>query len=545
MPAFFRTSQKTSLPLLPLAQPGILQLQLDEQSTTHLSTDPAMTKHKSCLQTLLSYIDSFRPIIYFNHFDFFAIDNLISQIANNDKIFEYNNALGSLDFKWKNPKDYAYTQDLLEFLLPFYDNSHENYLVLKDIHSQLDNPKIVAMIKAIALKRASPLYENYETTVFIVSNQLIIPPDLEHLITIYTLPNLTKQDYISMIYGFIEDCRITPPDKDVIQELAFACKGLSEFEVNQVLSLAYQNDGQICLHDKQVIIKEKEQFIRKSGILEIVNIKESIDDIGGLSYLKEWLKKKAMIFNDIDKAVSFGVDIPKGILLVGMPGCGKSLVAKASASLFDVPLLRLDVGKLLGKYIGESEENFGKAIKVAEAISPCILWIDEIEKAFSGVGETGGASDVTTRLFGNFLTWLQEKENAVFVVATANHISKFPPEFLRKGRFDELFYVTFPTRNERKNIFRIHLQKRRRLDPGISLDELALQTDGFSGADIESVVKESIENAFLTEKRFLKTENLLSVVKETTPLSKSFEKEINAVQEHYRQCNFKPASSKE
>lgn len=497
------------------------------------------------IKMLLSYIDSFRPIIYINYFDFSAIDNLIARIADADKIFEYNNAFGHVDFKWKNPKDYAFVQDLLSFLSSFYDNSHENYLVLKDIHSQLEDPKIIAMIKAIALRRSSPLYDNYETTIFIVSNKLFIPSELEHLITVYDFPQLTKQDYASIVGKFIDDCGIFPVDNNEIEELAFACKGLSEFETNQVLSLAYLNDGEINLYDKQLIIKEKEQYIKKSGVLEIINLKESIDDVGGLSHLKEWLRKKAKIFQDLDKAISYGVDIPKGILLVGMPGCGKSLVAKATAHLFEVPLLRLDVGKVLGKYVGESEENLAKAIKVAEAISPCILWIDEIEKAFAGVGEIGGASDVTTRLFGNFLTWLQEKKNAVFVVATANDITKFPPEFLRKGRFDELFHVTFPTKAERKKIFRIHLHKRRKLNSKIDLDYLASQTEKFSGADIEAVVKESIENAYFNDKLLVETDDLIAVVRETIPLAKSFEEKIKAVQDYLNRLCFKPASSPE
>ena len=314
------------------------------------------------------------------------------------------------------------------------------------------------------------------------------------------------------------------------------------FRRSTLLHLAYQNDGEINLDDKQIIIQEKEQIIKKSGILEILNFKENIDDIGGLENLKKWLRKKAKIFKNLDKAIEYGVDTPKGIMIVGMPGCGKSLVAKATARLFEVPLLRLDIGKLLGKYVGESEENLRQAIKIAEAVSPCILWIDEIEKAFAGVGEAGGGGDVTTRLFGNFLTWLQEKENTVFVVATANDISKFPPEFLRKGRFDELFSVSFPNEEERKNIFKIHLIKRCKLNNKIDLSILAKQTDKFSGADIEAVVKESVENAFIDDKNFIKTNDIMAVIKTTQPLSKSFEDKITIIEEYLKKISFKSAS---
>jgi SpoVK/Ycf46/Vps4 family AAA+-type ATPase len=192
-----------------------------------------------------------------------------------------------------------------------------------------------------------------------------------------------------------------------------------------------------------------------------------------------------------------------------MPGCGKSLTAKATANLFEVPLLRLDIGKLMGKYVDESEENLRKAIKTAEAVSPCVLWIDELEKAFAGVGGSGGGSDITTRLFGNFLTWLQEKESSVYVLATSNDVSKLPAEFLRKGRFDELFLVNLPNDEERRSIFDIHLKKRGKFNHAIDTIKLLKATAGFCGADIEAVVKETIEAAFFSDDKTITTEKLL------------------------------------
>lgn len=317
-----------------------------------------------------------------------------------------------------------------------------------------------------------------------------------------------------------------------------------EFEIQQILYLAYYNGCSIDIKDKSIIIQEKEQFIKKTSTLEIVSFKESIDDIGGLNKLKTWLQRKAKIFKQLDKAREYGVDIPKGIMIVGMPGCGKSLVAKVTARLFEVPLLRLDIGKLLGRYVGESEENFRKAIDVAEAVSPCILWVDEIEKAFAGIGESGGGGEVTTRLFGNFLTWLQEKENTVFVVATANNISKFPPEFLRKGRFDELFQVDLPTKPEQKQIFKIHLRKRGKFRQDIDLEELVKKTANpqYSGADIEAVVKETIENAFIQGEEEITTNDLMSVIEKTVPLSKSLEEQIKQLKELLKKYNIGSAS---
>lgn len=225
-----------------------------------------------------------------------------------------------------------------------------------------------------------------------------------------------------------------------------------------------------------------------------------------------------------------------------MPGCGKSLTAKATAKLFEVPLLRLDIGKLMGKYVGESEENLRKAIKTAEAVSPCVLWIDELEKAFAGVGGNGVGSDITTRLFGNFLTWLQEKESSVYVLATSNDVSKLPPEFLRKGRFDELFLVLLPNDEERRSIFEIHLKKRGKFNYAIDTIQSLKATKGFCGADIEAVVKETIEAAFFSTDKTITTEKILETIKITKPISVTLKKDIDALQKKFEEFDFKAAN---
>ena len=273
------------------------------------------------------------------------------------------------------------------------------------------------------------------------------------------------------------------------------------------------------------------------------------EEIGGLEGLKEWLSSKAQVFRRLDEAKKFGVDTPKGVLLVGMPGCGKSLAAKASARLFNVPLLRLDIGRLLGKYVGESEHNMRVALKTAESISPCILWIDEIEKAFAGIDQNGGASDITKRLFGQFLTWLQEKENTVFVVATANDITAFPPEFLRKGRFDEVFFIDFPNEEERERIFEIHLEKRGKMSDDIDLKELAEETEGYCGADIEEIVKNAVENKFILEteneeEKKITTNNLLEATKSIDSLSNILSDKIDILKKSYKKFKIKSASQK-
>ncbi|UTI53643.1 SUMF1/EgtB/PvdO family nonheme iron enzyme [Fusobacterium polymorphum] len=301
---------------------------------------------------------------------------------------------------------------------------------------------------------------------------------------------------------------------------------------------------------RDIIIKEKGQIIKKSSILEIIDFKEKIEDIGGLEGLKEWLKSKAQVFRRLDEAKKFGVDTPKGVLLVGMPGCGKSLAAKASARLFNVPLLRLDIGRLLGKYVGESEHNMRVALKTAESISPCILWIDEIEKAFAGINQDGGASDITKRLFGQFLTWLQEKENTVFVVATANDVTVFPPEFFRKGRFDEIFFIDFPNEEEREKIFKIHLEKRGKLNDKIDIKKLAKETMGYCGSDIEEVVKMTVETVFNIEDieneedSKLTTQDLLDSIKSIDSLSNILADKIKVLKDGYEKFKIKSVSKK-
>jgi SpoVK/Ycf46/Vps4 family AAA+-type ATPase len=298
----------------------------------------------------------------------------------------------------------------------------------------------------------------------------------------------------------------------------------------------------VCSSDLDLVHSEKAQIIKKSGILEMLTVREKLEDIGGLLNLKPWLQQKAALMNDWSAARAFGVEMPKGVMIVGMPGCGKSLTAKATAALFSLPLLKLDMGSLMGKYVGESEGNMRRAIKVAEAVSPCVLWVDEVEKAFVGIGSVGSGSEVATRLFGYFLTWMQEKTSQVFVIATANDISALPPELLRKGRFDEVFYVDFPSKMERIDIFNVHLEKRGKLTSRVNLEQIANKTDGYSGADIESVVTEAIEQAFVENRAELDTERLLAVIRATHPLKEVMKTKVEEYQKKFAEMKIKRAS---
>jgi len=277
--------------------------------------------------------------------------------------------------------------------------------------------------------------------------------------------------------------------------------------------------------DPRVVIEEKTQLIRKTGILEYYHTPETFDNVGGLQNLLHWFRARASAFSGAARFA--GLPQPKGVLLAGVPGCGKSLSARALAGAWGVPLLRLDIGRIFGSLVGASEANMRRAIQTAEAVSPCILWIDEIEKGFAGIGGHGGGG-VTERVFGTFLQWLQDKRSPVFVVATANNVVGLPPEFLRQGRFDDIFFVGLPEAAERRRILEIHLARRKRDAERFGLAELAAACEGFSGAELEQLVVAGLFRAF-DEDRELEAADLTQAAAETYPLSKARAAEIGAM----------------
>jgi SpoVK/Ycf46/Vps4 family AAA+-type ATPase len=273
------------------------------------------------------------------------------------------------------------------------------------------------------------------------------------------------------------------------------------------------------------VFAEKQQIIRKSGLLEYYATNESFENVGGMAVLKEWLNKRAVALTA--EARAFGLPAPKGILMLGVQGCGKSLCAKAVSNLWQLPLLRFDMGRMFGSFVGSSEENVRRAISVAESVAPAILWVDEIDKAFAG-SQGSGATDggTTARVFGTFLTWLSEKTAPVFVVATANDISELPPELLRKGRLDEIFFVDLPSREERMEVFCIHLTKRGRNIAHFDLPALGDASANFSGAEIEEAINSALYDAFHARTE-LKTEHILAELAQTVPLAKTMDEQIS------------------
>lgn len=494
---------------------------------------------------ITQYMNAGFPILYLKTFDTEKGRQLVNEIADR-RVLTWN-IEGLFDSKEGSVFNMTETNLDLQLENWLHDSKmlDQKIFVMENPDFYLSKEYSDHQFFALKLKHLAEkiLRGELDCTIIILSSQLPIPIELEHYITLLTMDALSTDEIESIITTFCEEQDVPALSPKVIHILAEAFRGLPEYEIQSILALALSNDGDISLGDLHLITEQKAQMIQKSGILEMVSVKETLDDIGGLENLKDWLSQKATVVKNFDEAKKYGVDLPKGVLIAGLPGCGKSLNAKVAATLFGVPLIRMDMGRLMGKYVGESEQNMRRAIALAEAISPCILWIDEIEKAFAGIGNGGGSGEVTTRLFGYFLTWLQEKQNLAFVVATANQINRMPAELLRKGRFDEIFYVDLPNEEERRKIFEIHVKKRRPQDlDSIDFRQLARRSDGYSGADIEGVVKMAIEDGFVQNKEHITTEGILSVLNDTPSLKATMSKAIDELTKFYKENKFRNAS---
>ena len=401
--------------------------------------------------------------------------------------------------------------------------------VFLDFHSYLNDQTVIRKMRDLV----SNLKDTYETLI-ILSPVLTVPVELEKdfVVIDYDLP--CYEEISEMLENIIsvvsknQEVHIDLP-ADTKERLIKASLGLTRSEAENAFARAIVTDKKLDINDIDSILEEKKQAIRKSKLLEYYESKEEFANVGGLDCLKDWLTKRGVAFTK--KAEEFGLPQPKGILLIGVQGCGKSLTAKAVASLWKLPLLRLDIGSVFSGIVGSSEENMRRAIKTAEGLAPIILWIDEIEKGLSGVqSSTFSDAGTAARVFSTFLTWLQEKTAPVFVIATANNIQQLPPELLRKGRFDEIFFVDLPAPLDRKDIFKIHIKKRKRDPANFDLDLLSRESNGYSGAEIEQAVIASMYDAFL-QNRDIGTLDILNSVKVSVPLSVTMKENIDEIRE--------------
>ncbi len=435
-------------------------------------------------------------------------------------------------------------RDPLQLLKSILDDSEAGIWVLRDFHPFLKDAGVVRRLREIAFSQSE---QKANKTVILLGPVLKLPPELEKEIAVVDFDLPTSEQLQSrlddMTARLQESSRIEVRlDRRQRAQLVQACLGLTAVEADNALAKAVvQAEGVLDGRAIEAVTAEKKQIIRKSGLLEYYDNTELIDNVGGLDTLKSWLRKRVRAFTD--EARIFGLPAPKGILLVGVQGCGKSLIARSVASMWRLPLLRLDAGRLFASLVGSSEENLRQAIKTAESIAPAILWVDEIEKGFSGVGSSNVSDAGTTaRVFGSFVTWLQEKQKPVFVVATANDISGLPAELVRKGRFDEIFFVDLPNMEERREIWRIHLAKRNREPAQFDLDTLAIHSDRLSGAEIEQAVIAGLYEAFDAGRPLAMTD-LLDVLGETVALSTMMSEELEALRA-WAQQRARPATSR-
>jgi|TARA_B100000683_G_scaffold277676_1_gene337952 SpoVK/Ycf46/Vps4 family AAA+-type ATPase len=475
------------------------------------------------------------PIIYISTYEEERIEYIIRLCTKKyvsrtyyswDFINGYQGNPNDAGFAAKNPLE---ALELVEKLTP----ETASVFILKDYDNFLKDLSIIRK-----LKNLNKDLKTQPKNLIIISSEVNIPDSLKELITVIEFPlptYLEIQEELKRLINSLQQ-EILP---DQIDELTLACQGLSLERIRRVLSKIIAQYGEINESSPALILEEKKQIIQQTQLLEFCIADKNLSDLGGLDNFKAWLKRRDEAFSQ--SAIEYGLPYPKGLLLVGVQGTGKSIAAKIIANEWKLPLLRLDFGRLFASLVGQSESRVRKMIQIAEALAPCVLWVDEIDKAFAGT-QNSGDSGTTSRVLGTFITWLSEKTTPVFVVATANNIEWIPPEVIRKGRFDEVFFLTLPARQERQAIFEVHLQKSR---PGkLENFQLPLFSDlskDFSGAEIEQVIIEAMRLGF-SQKREFTNEDIIVSIQNCVPLAKTKNKEIKALQEWSESGNVARAS---
>ena len=429
-------------------------------------------------------------------------------------------------FAARNPLE---ALDLVDKLTP----ETASLFVLKDYDNFLKDFSVIRK-----LKNLSRSLKTQPKNIIIVSSEINIPDSLKEFVTLLEFPLPSYSEILEELNRLTSSLQqdIKP---EVVNELTIACQGLSLERIRRVLSKIIAKYGEIDESSPSLILQEKKQIIQQTQLLEFCLADKGIGDLGGLDNFKDWLQLRKKAFSQ--EAIEYGLPYPKGLLLVGVQGTGKSIAAKIIANEWRLPLLRLDFGRLFASLIGQSEQRVRKMIEIAEALSPCILWVDEIDKAFAGA-QSSGDSGTTSRVLATFITWLSEKTTPVFVVATANNIDCIPPEILRKGRFDEMFFLNLPTREEREAIFEVHLRKYRPdAVTNFQLPLLGQLSKDFSGAEIEAVVIESMRLGF-NENREFNNEDVLISIQNLVPLARTKSKEIDLLKDWAESGNVISAS---
>ena len=409
----------------------------------------------------------------------------------------------------------------------------EAVFILKDFHRHMDDPVVVRRLRDVGQK-----FSANRRTVVITAPEIAVPAELSKLVEYFDLPlpdldrlhEIIKETYTRLSKTYTLKLQLDSAGADA---MAANLRGLTEEEADRAVSQALVTRYALCAETITDVLEAKKQLLRHSGMLEFIEASDNMGVVGGLENLKHWLAQRRGAWED--SAREFGLEPPHGVIILGVQGCGKSLCARAVAGEWKLPLVKFDTSAVYDKYIGETEKRIRKVFQVAEGLAPCVLWIDELEKVFAGSGPDSASADagVSSRLLASFLSWMQDRKSPVFVAATCNNVTVLPPELIRKGRFDELFFVDLPNQAERKQIFSIQLARRKRNPAEFDLDQVAAAAKGYSGAEIDAAVQGGLYSAY-SEKKPLTTQSLLDALRTTVPLSTTRAEEISELREWAR-----------
>lgn len=472
------------------------------------------------------------PIIYVESFEEQRVIRQLNEVAEarHKQLILWSGTTGLITIEGDpvgdNTKDPLKALDFIETI------ETPTIVIYKDLHRYIEDIRVYRKVRDL-----HTILKGTMNTMIILAPVVTIPVELQKSISIVSIPLPTAENLNEVLTHVVsctsaaaeentEICEVVSLIEEELKtnknEILNAGLGLTEDEFENVISRSIVEERKL---DPRIIIAEKEQIIRKSGLLEFQTKVVGMDQVGGLNVLKDWIMKRKQAYTP--EAENYGLPIPKGVFITGPPGTGKTLTAKAAAAYMGVPLLRLDIAKIFGSFVGQSEQNISQALKMAEAVAPCVLWLDEIEKAMAGVQSSGtNDSGVTARVFGSFLTWLQEHTAPVFVVATCNNPLGIPPEIYRSGRFDEVFFVNLPSEEEREAIFNIHIAAVNRDPAKYNVKVFAKKSKGYSGAEIEGVIHEALYNSFF-RKEDLDEQEIYFAIDKMVPLSKKRESELN------------------
>ena len=409
----------------------------------------------------------------------------------------------------------------------------EAVFILKDFHRHMDDPVVVRRLRDVGQK-----FSANRRTVIITAPEIGVPPELTTLVEYFDLPLPDRERLREMVHDTFT--RLSKSyslklqlDSAGVDAMAANLRGLTEEEAERAISQALVTRYALCPETVTDVLEAKKQLLRHLGMLEFIEASDDMASVGGLENLKHWLQQRRGAWED--EAREFGLEPPHGVIILGVQGCGKSLCARAVAGEWKLPLVKFDTSAVYDKYIGETEKRIRKVFQVAEGLAPCVLWIDELEKVFAGSGPDSASADagVSSRLLASFLSWMQDRKAPVFVAATCNNVTVLPPELIRKGRFDELFFVDLPSESERKQIFSIQLARRKRNPAQFDLERVAATAKGYSGAEIDAAVQGALYAAY-SEKKPLSTQSLIDAVSQTVPLSTTRAEEIAALREWAR-----------